>query len=119
MPPIWALFSKYQSGRSVLAVTVVTLAVNFFFKFLSPYIPDVFQDTGDGRGFGWGLCHFSDAAPPGKKHGFLARFDCSLGADFYDPKIKNTIVTHQPAVHFAQGLDEEQIKERRAGNIKK
>ena len=78
-----------------------------------PYIPDVFQDTGDGRGFGWGLCHFSDAAPPGKKHGFLARFDCSLGADFYDPKIKNTIVTHQPAVHFAQGLDAEQIKERR------
>lgn len=84
-----------------------------------PYIPDVFLDTGDGRGFGWGLCHFSDAASPGKKHGFLARFDCSLGVDFYDPKIKNTIVTHKPAVHFAQGLDEQQIKERNARNIKK
>ena len=84
-----------------------------------PYIPDVFLDTRDGRGFGWGLCHFTDAAPPGKKHGFLARFDCSLGEDFYDPGMKNTIVTHKPEVHFAQGLSEQQRLERSVGRAEK
>lgn len=77
-----------------------------------PYIPDAFLDTKNGKGFGWGLCHFSDAAPRDKKHGFLARFDCSLGDDFFDPEIKNTIVIHTPETHFAQGLTEAQKKKR-------
>ncbi len=36
LPPLWALFSKYQTGKSVLAVTVISLAINAFFKFLAP-----------------------------------------------------------------------------------
>ena len=40
LPPIWSLFSKYQTGKSLLAVTVITLMVNFFFKFASPYTFD-------------------------------------------------------------------------------
>ncbi|WP_408612965.1 sodium:solute symporter family protein [Limibacter armeniacum] len=41
LPPIWALFSKKQTGQSVLAVTLVSLAVNAFFKFLAPSLIEV------------------------------------------------------------------------------
>ncbi|NCT08683.1 MAG: sodium transporter, partial [Flavobacteriia bacterium] len=34
-PPIWALFSKRQSGKSVLMITVVSLAINIGFKFFA------------------------------------------------------------------------------------
>lgn len=36
LPVIWSLFSKRQTGRSVLSVTLVSLAVNLFFKFVTP-----------------------------------------------------------------------------------
>ncbi len=36
LPPLWALFSRRQTGRSVLLVTLVSLVINLFFKFLSP-----------------------------------------------------------------------------------
>ena len=35
-PPIWALFSKRQTGGSILAITITSLLVNAFFKFISP-----------------------------------------------------------------------------------
>ncbi|WP_460540429.1 sodium:solute symporter family protein [Echinicola sediminis] len=35
-PPIWALFSKRQTAGSVLGVTLISLTVNAFFKFLAP-----------------------------------------------------------------------------------
>lgn len=35
-PPIWALFSKKQTGKSILGVTTISLVVNIFFKFISP-----------------------------------------------------------------------------------
>lgn len=44
LPPIWSLFSKYQTGKSLLTVTVITLGVNFFFKFVSPYFFDFALD---------------------------------------------------------------------------
>lgn len=44
LPPIWALFSKYQTGKSVLTITVVTLAVNIYFKFISPSLFDFALD---------------------------------------------------------------------------
>src|SRR5690606_10368391 len=37
-PPIWALFSKYHSGRSILWCTILGLSINVYFKFLSPYL---------------------------------------------------------------------------------
>lgn len=40
LPPIWSLFSKYQTGKSLLTVTLITLSVNFFFKFVAPYVFD-------------------------------------------------------------------------------
>ena len=36
LPVIWSLFSKRQTGQSVLSVTLISLFVNLFFKFVSP-----------------------------------------------------------------------------------
>jgi solute:Na+ symporter, SSS family len=35
-PAIWALFSQKQTGKSILGVTVISLVINVFFKFISP-----------------------------------------------------------------------------------
>jgi len=40
LPPLWSLFSKRQTGRSILLATLISLAVNLFFKFASPYLFD-------------------------------------------------------------------------------
>ena len=36
LPPLWCLFSKRQTGRSVLTVTIISLVVNLLFKFVTP-----------------------------------------------------------------------------------
>lgn len=36
LPPIWAMFSKYQTGKTVIIATCISLTVNAFFKFVSP-----------------------------------------------------------------------------------
>ena len=36
LPPLWALFSKRATGVSTLIVTIISLFVNAFFKFLAP-----------------------------------------------------------------------------------
>lgn len=36
LPVIWSLFSKRQTGKSILAVTLISLFVNLFFKFVTP-----------------------------------------------------------------------------------
>lgn len=36
LPLIWSLFSKRQNAKSVLSATLISLAVNAFFKFLAP-----------------------------------------------------------------------------------
>ncbi|MBU3024257.1 Na+:solute symporter [Zobellia galactanivorans] len=55
LPPMWALFSKYQTGKSALIVTVVTLAINAFFKFLAPSLLDFSFDRAQEMGFGMGI----------------------------------------------------------------
>lgn len=52
LPPMWALFSKYQTGKSVLTVTVISLVVNAFFKFVSPLIFDFSLNRAQEMGFG-------------------------------------------------------------------
>ncbi len=37
-PPIWALFSKRHTGKSIFACTIWGLGINVFFKFLSPML---------------------------------------------------------------------------------
>jgi len=36
LPVIWSLFSRRQNARTVLSVTLISLAVNLFFKFVTP-----------------------------------------------------------------------------------
>lgn len=38
LPVIWSLFSKKQTGRSVLSVTIISLLVNALFKFILPLL---------------------------------------------------------------------------------
>jgi len=40
LPPIWTLFSKRQNGRTVLLTTFITLLINVFFKFVTPFLFD-------------------------------------------------------------------------------
>lgn len=35
-PPIWALFSKYHTGKSIIWCTILGLSLNMYFKFLHP-----------------------------------------------------------------------------------
>ncbi|MBU2975749.1 Na+:solute symporter [Zobellia sp. B3R18] len=55
LPPMWALFSKYQTGKSALIVTVITLAINAFFKFLAPTLLNFSFDRAQEMGFGMGI----------------------------------------------------------------
>ncbi len=38
LPPLWSLFSKRQTGKSILTATLVSLAINSIFKFATPYL---------------------------------------------------------------------------------
>lgn len=38
LPPLWTIFSKKQNGTSMLSVTLVSLVITGFFKFLAPQL---------------------------------------------------------------------------------
>ncbi len=40
LPPIWSLFSKKQTGRTLLTTTFITLSINILFKFITPLLFD-------------------------------------------------------------------------------
>ncbi len=46
-PPIWAIFSKRQSGTSILSITLISLGINLFFKFATPYLFDLSLDRAE------------------------------------------------------------------------
>ncbi|RKR14334.1 SSS family transporter [Maribacter vaceletii] len=52
LPPLWALFSKRQTGKTVLLVTIISLVINAFFKFLSPTILNITLDRAQEMGLG-------------------------------------------------------------------
>jgi SSS family transporter len=41
LPPIWSLFSKRQTGKSILTATLASLVINAIFKFATPWILDL------------------------------------------------------------------------------
>ncbi|MEO1010865.1 MAG: sodium:solute symporter family protein [Bacteroidota bacterium] len=55
LPPMWALFSKYQCGKSVLAITVISLFFNAFFKFLMPSLMNFSLDRAEEMICGVGI----------------------------------------------------------------
>ncbi|WP_461533644.1 sodium:solute symporter family protein [Sinomicrobium sp.] len=40
-PPVWALFSKYHTGKSILWCTILGLSLNIYFKFLHPLLTGI------------------------------------------------------------------------------
>ena len=38
LPVIWSMFSKRQTGKTLISVTLISLAINLFFKFLAPVV---------------------------------------------------------------------------------
>ncbi len=85
----------------------------------SPYIPDAFTDTKDGRGITWGLAHFIALGGNEKFHSMLVRFDCDLSKDLHDPEMKMHRVNHKPDVYYRQGLSKKQRKRIEEENIKR
>lgn len=79
-----------------------------------PYAPDAFNDSGDGRGITWGLCHFRNlGAAERKSHSILGRFDCDLSRDVHEPSLKESDTFVTPDVYFAFPLSEA-VRRRRA-----
>lgn len=52
LPPLWSLFSKYQTGKSILSVTIISLLINAFFKFISPDLLTISLDRATEMGVG-------------------------------------------------------------------
>ncbi|MGJ8682078.1 sodium:solute symporter family protein [Paraglaciecola sp.] len=38
LPPIWLLFSRYQTGPTILTTSLITLSINATFKFITPVL---------------------------------------------------------------------------------
>ncbi len=55
LPPIWAMFSKRQEAWSILGVTILSLAINVFFKFISLNLLDLSLNRGQEMILGAGL----------------------------------------------------------------
>ncbi|NMH86823.1 sodium:solute symporter family protein [Flavivirga algicola] len=55
LPPLWGLFSKHQTGKSVLTVTIISLAINAFFKFLAPDVIGITLDRAMEMVVGMGI----------------------------------------------------------------
>ncbi|MEO0965804.1 MAG: family 43 glycosylhydrolase [Planctomycetota bacterium] len=72
------------------------------------FVPDAFDDSGEGQGVTWGLCHFVNAGTPTTQHSILARVDCELTREPHDPAMKSTHRLHKPEFYFDQGLSPEQ-----------
>lgn len=47
LPIIWTLFSKFQTTGSVMTATLLSLTLNAFFKFVSPYLFDFSFDRAE------------------------------------------------------------------------
>ena len=74
--------------RPMASVTVAPVAPG-------PYCPDIFEDSGNGMGIQWGICHISDVVIVDTyrrlvaNNSFLARFDCDLHREHDNPYFKN------------------------------
>jgi hypothetical protein len=74
-----------------------------------PFVPDAFDDSGDGRGITWGISHFKNAARDwSRQHSVLTRFDCDLSLDVHDPEMKKSHIDYPPEHHYKFGLSTKQ-----------
>jgi solute:Na+ symporter, SSS family len=54
-PAIWALFSKKQTGKTILGVTLISLIINVFFKFITPKVFGISLDRTEELLLGVGI----------------------------------------------------------------
>lgn len=52
LPPLWGLFSKKQTGSSILIATLASLVINLFFKLAAPKILDMMLTRGQEMALG-------------------------------------------------------------------
>ena len=69
-----------------------------------PYCPDAFSDSGNGRGFLWGLCHINPDGGGAVSESILARFDCDLSIDVDELKFKRNNLRFNAATYFQRGV---------------
>jgi hypothetical protein len=69
-----------------------------------PFCPDLFADTGDGRGITWGLCHIHPLGVGIEGGCYLARFDCDLSRDVDRPEFKRNNRRMDEATYFQRVL---------------
>jgi len=55
LPPLWAMFSKRLTGNTALFVTITSLIINAFFKFLAPLLFDLSLSRTLEMSFGVGI----------------------------------------------------------------
>ncbi|ALJ04501.1 sodium transporter [Pseudalgibacter alginicilyticus] len=55
LPPLWAMFSSRQTGKTALFVTIIALSINSFFKFLAPQFLDITLSRTLEMSFGVGI----------------------------------------------------------------
>lgn len=55
LPPLWAMFSKKQNGRTALFVTITALIINSFFKFIAPQLCNISLSRTLEMSFGVGI----------------------------------------------------------------
>jgi len=69
-----------------------------------PFVADAFADTGDGRGFTWGLCHINPDGGGASNESILARFDCDLSRDVDRPPFKRNNLRFEESTYFQRGV---------------
>lgn len=69
-----------------------------------PYCPDAFSDSGNGRGFLWGLCHINPDGGGAVSESILARFDCDLSVDVDERKFKRNNLRFNASTYFQRGV---------------
>ncbi len=52
LPVIWSLFSKRQTGKTLVAATLISLVINLFFKFAAPSLLDITLTRGQEQMLG-------------------------------------------------------------------
>lgn len=65
-----------------------------------PFIPDAFADSGDGRGFTWGLCHVNPDGGGATNESILVRFDCDLSRDVDRELFKRNNLRFEASTYF-------------------
>lgn len=82
------------------------------------FIKDAFEDTHNGRGLTWGMCHFINRGTKDKDYSILSRFDCDLSLDVNDKQMKAQVVNLPYELYMKQGLTKQQLLRIQQENIK-